>query len=445
MKNTTKLLWSVLALACCSIMPISVYAEQTDQTVTSEGTYTASVTMQNASTFNLQIPKTISIKDKSGNYQIAVSGDIASNQRIKIVPDASFVMKQSGKSDKTATITQEKQVVVSAEIEDGSFVTIPGSIAAPEATAGTWNGKFNFNISLEVDPIPPDTDTMIYRLESLDPDINYQEIDANSRNMTTAYGGTLPNDLVIPVAYKDGETWYKVTSIGDMAFHRCRNLTSIVIPDSVTIINGSTFMSCSNLTSIEIPDSVTSIGDDAFRECSSLTSIVIPDSVTSIGNATFASCSSLTSIEIPDGITIINGSTFSGCSSLTSIVIPDGVTSIGYQTFMSCSNLTSIEIPDSVTSIGSYTFYGCSNLTSIEIPDGVISIRDSAFRECSSLTSIEIPDSVTSIGNDAFLYCSNLTSITFRGTMEQWNAITKVDGWNEYTGNYTIHCTDGEI
>ena len=195
------------------------------------------------------------------------------------------------------------------------------------------------------------------------------------------------------------------------AFSDCSNLTSIVIPDSVTSIGSQAFMGCSSLTSIVIPDSVTSIGSQAFRDCSSLTGITIPDSVTSIGMWTFYGCSSLTSIVIPDSVTIIGWGAFEGCSSLTSIAIPDSVTSIGDGAFCGCSSLTSIVIPDSVTSIGSKAFMGCSSLTSIAIPDSVTSIGSQAFRDCSSLTSIAIPDSVTSIGSQAFRDCSSLTSI----------------------------------
>ena len=271
-----------------------------------------------------------------------------------------------------------------------------------------------------------------------------------------------------------------ITSIGDRAFYDCSSLTSITIPHSVTSIGNYAFYGCSSLTSITIPDNVTNIGSYTFRGCSSLTSITIPDSVTSIGNFAFAYCSKLTSITIPDSVTSIGDSAFWYCSSLESVTIGNGVTSISYYAFSGCSSLeeikfkdmasycqinglsnvdqnkvyiggqkltemTSIVIPDGVTSIGDNAFYNCSSLTSVTIGDGVTSISYQAFIGCSSLTSITIPDSVTSISNSAFSGCSSLTDITFAGTKAQWKAIEKGYSWNNNTGNYTIHCTDGDI
>ena len=98
-----------------------------------------------------------------------------------------------------------------------------------------------------------------------------------------------------------------------------------------------------------------------------------------------------------------------------------------------------------LTGLNKGAFRVCSGLTSVIIPDGVTRIGDDAFMACSGLTSVTIGNSVTSIGRSAFWYCSGLTSINYNGTKAQWSAISKESYWNNYTGNYTIHCTDGDI
>ncbi len=287
--------------------------------------------------------------------------------------------------------------------------------------------------------------------------------------------------------------------------------TSYTIPQGIEIIEDFSF-SGTSLTSISIPDSVTSIGNMAFDECPNLTltvgrnsyaeqyakennipytvqdttennasyalpddsddwkyriladgtaeidfypnleatSIQIPETlngrkVTNIAGGAFRICLNNSSFEvspdhstfavidgvlfskpdkrlisypkakegdtyaIPQGIEVIEEFAFSECTSLTSISIPNSVTSIGEDAFTKCSSLDSISIPDSVTSIGGGVFDSCPLLTNITIPDSVTSIGGWAFASCLSLTSLSIPDSVTSIGDWAFNNCPHLT------------------------------------
>ena len=260
----------------------------------------------------------------------------------------------------------------------------------------------------------------------------------------TITGFTGPGgDVTIP----DTINGYPVTSIGNLAFAYCTNLTGVTIGDSVTSIGDYAFYSCTSLTSVTIGNGVTSIGDGAFLYCSSLTAItvaalnpayssadgilfdknqtlliqcpggeagivVIPNGVTSIGDEAFLYCANLTGVTIPNTVTSIGDEAFELCSSLTTVLMSSNLTSIGNYAFHDCYDLTNVTIPNSVTSIGDEAFAFCYDLTSITIPNGVTSIGDGAFFYCSSLTSVTIPNSVTSIGNSAFSDCSGLTNAT---------------------------------
>jgi hypothetical protein len=250
-------------------------------------------------------------------------------------------------------------------------------------------------------------------------------------------------------------------------------IKSIIILFEVTSTGVSTFNNCSNLTKLIIPDSVTSIGNYAFSYCSSLTSVTIPNSVTIIDQA-FNDCINLSNITLGNSVAIIGERAFYCCKSLTSIIIPDSVTSIGDRAFYHCESLVNVIIPDSVTSIGNEAFYGCSSvdyniydnvrylgntenpyfalistsnsyITSCKIHEDTKIIAGCAFDYCENLVSIVIPNGVTTICKNAFKYCTSLTSINYDGTVAQWNAITFGSGWKYNTGNYTIHCTDGDI
>ncbi len=152
MRKTIKFMSGVLALAMClSMMPMSAFALDNWENAVPGGENEVDVTLTIDESWRVKIPKTIELdaESKSAEYSVEVNGNIAGTKQIKVAPDASFLMTQDGKDDITATITQEKQAVASAEIESGSVVTLDGSISAPSATSGTWNGSFNFNIALE--------------------------------------------------------------------------------------------------------------------------------------------------------------------------------------------------------------------------------------------------------------------------------------------------------
>ena len=290
--------------------------------------------------------------------------------------------------------------------------------------------------------------------------------DGNSYLVEAGSNTSVSGEVVIPNMYNGKPVSGFPSSNVTPAFKKSANITSVILPSSITTIANFAFYGCSELKNVTIPNSVTNIENYAFHECGALTSMEIPSSVTTIKSFAFAYCDGLTNIVISDGVTSIGPSAFTECYELKSVVIPDSVTSIGYSAFYGCialnnltigngvktigssaftaCALTSIEVPSSVVSIGGGAFSGCSGLTSIKvasgntkydsrnncnaiietssntliagcvntvIPNTVISIGDEAFAYYDNLTSIEIPDSVTSIGNRAFQSCIGLSKI----------------------------------
>ena len=147
----------------------------------------------------------------------------------------------------------------------------------------------------------------------------------------------------------------------------------IVIPETVTY-NG-------------VECNVTAIDNSAFANCKQLKSVVVPNSVTEMGTKVF-SASYVESVTLGNGISVINTSTFASCLNLSSVNIPESVITIGERAFLGCLSLTSIYIPDNVETIGKYAFSNCTGFTRMIIGDGVTKIDDYAFAGCSSLSSV---------------------------------------------------------
>ena len=201
----------------------------------------------------------------------------------------------------------------------------------------------------------------------------------------------------------------KLPPIDDMscAFRGCTSLTSVGVPNGVTILYQA-FYGCTSLASVNLPDGVTNLVA-AFYDCTSLTSVDVPDSVTDMATA-FYGCTSLTSVGVPNGVTILYQA-FSGCTSLTSVDLPEGVKDLSYA-FGDCTSLTSVDLPEGVKDL-SYAFWGCTSLTSVDLPDGVTDLHGT-FQFCRSLTSVDVPATVTGLWG-TFFNCTQLKSVNILG------------------------------
>ncbi|MDE6263401.1 MAG: leucine-rich repeat domain-containing protein, partial [Muribaculaceae bacterium] len=155
-----------------------------------------------------------------------------------------------------------------------------------------------------------------------------------------------------------------------------------------------------------IPETVTSIGEYAFSRCRELTKVIGTDSITHVGKYAFYA-SGITSIELPS-VRYIGMGAFNDCR-VKSVSLGWGITDILYNTF-AYSDLTYLDIPNSVKEIGENAFYYCKNLKSLLIPNSVTSIGKLALAE-SGIESLIIPNSINQIGIQGLRSCKNLSDI----------------------------------
>ena len=204
----------------------------------------------------------------------------------------------------------------------------------------------------------------------------------------SAFDGRYSGNVAIPQTVSYNEKSYSVTGIGANAFYYC-DLTSIEIPNSVTVIGDCAFQFCVGLKGVKFPNNIKTIGKSVFSGCFNLAGdIVIPKSATSIGHSVFAACDAIKSITVESGNAVYDSR--DNCNAI--IETASNKLIAGYKNTI---------IPNSVTAIGDYAFYGCF-FTTFEIPNSITSIGECAFQVCTNLKSITIPASVKSIGPLAF-------------------------------------------
>jgi hypothetical protein len=255
-----------------------------------------------------------------------------------------------------------------------------------------------------------------------------------------------------------------VTGIGENAFHGCKNLVSIHLPEGLTKIGGSAFSGCNNLAAIQADKANRVYAErDGVLFNKTFTELIryppgrtapdytVPDSVTCIGGNAFTGCGSLASIYLPAGLAGIVDTipVFSWCHSLAAIHVDkansfyadrDGILFnkdfTGLIKYPAKKPAASYAIPDSVIYIGQWAFFWCESLAAITLPDGLTSIGEAAFSKCTSMGSITMqaltPPALT--GNGRLWYPQYASPAAIYVPSAALNDYRNAPGWKSYAG-----------
>ena len=182
---------------------------------------------------------------------------------------------------------------------------------------------------------------------------------------------------------------------------------------------------------------VVAIGYGLFRDSKNITSVIIPASVTNIGSRVFHFSYGLTNITvlaenpayksidgilyskdgrvlvccpydksgeivISEGTEIIGSDAFENNRGVESVVFPEGLLQIADYAFWNCNGLTDIVFPTTVTTVGNSAFGACYGVTNIVLNEGLLSVGYGAFGNRTA-NEITLPTTVTDIRTDAFI------------------------------------------
>lgn len=218
---------------------------------------------------------------------------------------------------------------------------------------------------------------------------------------------TIPNQVThIYKGYKDGKlveysNTYKVTSIEEMAFADCNDLTEVVFDDTII-----------------------SVGFKAFANCPNLTNVFCGINLPAADNTVFMNSPKAQFVQkkLSKGDCIYLNGIFYRIETMENDINEVSVSKDRWNTLGSHEYKGHVTIPQTVNYaaktfnviyIDSFAFARCKELTGVTLPPKMWKIRNRAFLEAKNLKSITFGSYVVAIQNSAFDSCESLSEITF--------------------------------
>lgn len=324
-----------------------------------------------------------------------VKGNISGTTIINVVPDDEVTLSSNGKRDIVAGIDQNyTQFVVPTSEVSGEKVNkhvtpsfndkavFKVTVKTNEASAGSWQGSFNYNISLTRNA----TETLGTRVtswnvsatENDDVWMTYYQPEQPTRNTRSTTVEKYENGTVVIRGTGNMEAdinkhFFDINGMSESANTSYWNgirekvteeeyTTLLEYVDEGTPLYCYSTASHINRTSVyfDLPQEIQNIADKASSKFSAVSEkfrrfspkvVIIENGVTNISNGAFTNCKEVTSVIIGEDVATIGRSAFGNCFGIISVYIPDSVTVIGPLAFASCNTLTDLYLPDTIEQI----------------------------------------------------------------------------------------------
>ena len=298
-----------------------------------------------------------------------------------------------------------------------------------------------------------------YNLKNISLPLSLSTIGANALELSGLTMLTIPDSVVGIGSYA---FWCSdlteivigagVQKIGKFAFSGCDDLKSIVVKEGNTAFfadsrsvlydaGQANLIHCPGQLQGEyvIPETVTNIEDEAFTYCMGINRIVFRGSAPTIGKGSFRGVSAKVYYPSNDATWTEDArKNYGGTLEWIAFDL------VGYEdaAFGFCGE----ELNWILTSDGELVIRGTGKMDSypnaedvpwaqyraeikkVTLPDGVTNIGKNAFFCCENLTTIALPASVNEIESFAFEGCTALAAATYKGGINQWNAVAIAEG-----------------
>lgn len=183
---------------------------------------------------------------------------------------------------------------------------------------------------------------------------------------------------------------HNLEGIGQFAF-ASSDITQLNLIIDISRIGENAFADCSKLETVTITspetvlDNIITMSKGLFQQCVSLTTVNLPNQLTVVEEMTFMNCNSLSNINLSN-IKTIHSAAFQNCNNLEYISL-DEIVTIADNAFNNCSSLKSLNLDNNETLnyIGENAFHNCNSLKYFALPASVKQVLSGAFVNCDLL------------------------------------------------------------